>query len=178
MSRSPSAGGRGPRRRINFVSKARGRVVEKISLAIVDPQTLAVAALIAELDAYQANLYPAASNHFLPVAALRAPNVRVVAATFEGTIAGCGAVVAQREYAEIKRMFVAEPFRRFGIGRGILAELEAIAKQLGLRIARLESGIHQPEALRFYERAGYVRRAEFGSYTPDPLSVFMEKALA
>ncbi len=149
----------------------------EFSLAIVDSRTPAVAALIAELDAYQSNLYPAGSNHFLPVAALRAPNVRVVGANFDGTLAGCGAVVDQHEYAEIKRMFVAEPFRRFGIGRRILSELEAIAKQSGLRIARLESGIHQPEALRFYERAGYVRRAEFGSYTPDPLSVFMEKAI-
>ena len=151
--------------------------VREISTAIVDPRTPAVAALIAELDAYQSNLYPAASNHLLPVAALRASNVHVVGATFDGTLAGCGAVVAQREYAEIKRMFVAEPFRRFGIGRSILAELEAIAKQSGLRSARLESGIHQLEALRFYERAGYVRRAEFGSYTPDPLSVFLEKAI-
>jgi len=65
----------------------------KISLAIVDPRTAAVAALIAELDAYQSDLYPAASNHLLPVAALRAPNVRVIGATFDGTLAGCGAVV-------------------------------------------------------------------------------------
>ncbi|MBA3506794.1 MAG: GNAT family N-acetyltransferase [Betaproteobacteria bacterium] len=150
----------------------------KISLAIVDPRTAAVAALIAELDAYQSDLYPAASNHLLPVAALRAPNVRVIGATFDGTLAGCGAVVDQGAYAEIKRMFVAAPFRRFGVACSILAELETIANKSGLRIARLESGIHQTEALRFYERAGYVRRAEFGSYTPDPLSVFMEKAIA
>jgi len=151
--------------------------VSKVSFAIIDPRTPAVAALIAELDVYQSSLYPAASNHLLPIAALCAPNVRVVGATVAGTLAGCGAVVDQRDYAEIKRMFVAEPFRRFGIGHSILLELEALAKKAGLRIARLESGIHQPEALRLYERAGYVRRAEFGSYGPDALSVFMEKPI-
>jgi putative acetyltransferase len=43
---------------------------------------------------------------------------------------------------------------------------------------RLETGISQPDALRLYERAGYVRRGPFGNYGPDPLSVFMEKSLA
>jgi len=152
--------------------------VPRIALTLVDPRTPAVAALIAELDFYQTNLYPPASNHLLPISALLAPNIHVVGATVDGTLAGCGAIVDEREYAEIKRMFVAERFRRFGVGRRILAELEAIVRQAGISVARLESGIHQLEALGLYERAGYARRAEFGSYAPDPLSVFMEKAIA
>jgi putative acetyltransferase len=44
-----------------------------------------------------------------------------------------------------------------------------------MRLFRLETGCLQPEALRFYERAGYKRRGPFGSYGPDPNSVFMEK---
>ena len=47
----------------------------------------------------------------------------------------------------------------------------------GMTVLWLETGIHQPEALRLYERAGYVRREPFGSYQPDSLSVFMEKRL-
>jgi putative acetyltransferase len=42
---------------------------------------------------------------------------------------------------------------------------------------RLETGIHQPEALGLYRAAGFVERGPFGPYRPDPLSVFMEKPL-
>jgi putative acetyltransferase len=45
----------------------------------------------------------------------------------------------------------------------------------GCRIFRLETGIHQHEALAFYAAAGYQRRGRFGDYPDDPLSVFMEK---
>ena len=47
-----------------------------------------------------------------------------------------------------------------------------------MHVARLETGIHQPEALGLYRRLGYVERGPFGSYALDPLSVFFEKRLA
>ena len=40
---------------------------------------------------------------------------------------------------------------------------------------RLETGIHQAEALALYRRAGYAERGPFGEYAPDPLSHFFEK---
>ena len=60
------------------------------------------------------------------------------------------------------------------IDEGFFASLAA-----GDRIAmlRLETGIHNTEALRTYRRAGYRERNPFGDYAPDPLSVFMEKRL-
>ena len=48
----------------------------------------------------------------------------------------------------------------------------------GVTVARLETGIRQPEALALYERCGYARIAPFGDYREDPLSVFLEKWLA
>ena len=45
----------------------------------------------------------------------------------------------------------------------------------GLPLLRLETGIHNTEALALYRRAGFVECAPFGDYAPDPLSVFMEK---
>ena len=44
-------------------------------------------------------------------------------------------------------------------------------------VARLEAGPMQPEALALYAKLGYEDRGPFGPYKPDPLSVFMEKAL-
>ena len=48
----------------------------------------------------------------------------------------------------------------------------------GLLLARLETGIRQPEALGLYRASGYREIGPFGDYGPDPLSVFMEKNLA
>jgi len=42
---------------------------------------------------------------------------------------------------------------------------------------RLETGIHQKEAIRLYERYGFVRRPPFGEYRVDPLSLYFEKIL-
>ena len=89
---------------------------------------------------------------------------------------GCGALLRDpRGWGEVKRMFVRPEQRGRGIGKRVLAELEAIARDARLPLLRLETGIHNADALALYRRAGFVECAPFGDYTPDPLSVFMEK---
>jgi len=80
-------------------------------------------------------------------------------------------------YGELKRMFVAPAARGLGLGRRLLDRIERQARWEGLDCLRLETGIHQPEALELYRSAGYTPREPFGDYAPDPLSVFMEKRL-
>ena len=82
------------------------------------------------------------------------------------------------DYAEVKRVYVPPRARGLGLARAMMARLEAEALAEGRGILRLETGIHQPEALGLYEALGYARRGPFGDYGPDPLSVFMEKPLA
>ena len=143
-----------------------------------DPASPAARELIERLDILMSSLYPAESNHLLSVEALRQPNVTFLTAGVDGDVAGCGAFVNQGgEYAEIKRMFVLPEFRGLKLGRRILEELENRARASRLALARLETGIHQPEALILFERAGYQRRGPFGDYSEDPLSIFMEKKL-
>ncbi|WP_374603740.1 GNAT family N-acetyltransferase [Niveibacterium sp.] len=151
--------------------------VADLRIAPADPGEPAIRDLIAELDALMHALYPAESNHLLDFETLRQPYVRFLAAQLAGDVVGCGAYVAYSDYAEIKRMFVAPRCRGLGIARRLLATLEADAVKAGLPLTRLETGIHQPEALSLYERAGYRTRPPFGNYAEDPLSVFMEKAL-
>ncbi len=149
-----------------------------IVIKVSDPASPSARELIEKLDAYQRDLYPAESNHLLPVEALRQPNVTFLTASVDGSVAGCGAIVNQSgEYAEIKRMFVSPERRGLKIGRLILEELEKLARASGLECARLETGVHQLEALALYEKAGYQRRGPFGDYSEDPLSIFMEKKL-
>ena len=150
-----------------------------LRIQVEDPASLEARGLIEQLDGYLAGLYPAESNHLLPVEALRQPNVTFITANVDGAVAGCGAFVNQDgEYAEIKRMFVLPEFRGLKLGRRILEELEKLAQASGLESARLETGVHQSEALFLYEKAGYQRRGPFGGYSDDPLSVFMEKKLS
>lgn len=133
-------------------------------------------ALIEALDAYLAPLYPAGSQHGLSLAALLKPGVSfALARDAAGTACGCGALLLLDDYAELKRMYVPPDRRGQGLGRALLQFLEDHAGAQGRRVLRLETGIHQPEALRLYETNGYQRCLPFGDYRPDPLSVFMEK---
>jgi putative acetyltransferase len=134
--------------------------------------------MLARLDAYCAALYPAESNHLMDVASLLRDGVLfLVARDVDGSAVGCAALVDRDGYGEVKRMFVDERRRGLGTGRKLLDHLAMFARMAGLGILRLETGIHQPEAIGLYERAGFVRRAPFGDYAEDPLSIFMEKQL-
>ena len=143
----------------------------------VDPACLDARALIDELDAFLTSMYPAESNHLLSIESLQAPEVTFLLLRVDGKAAGCGAFVRHGDYAELKRMFVRPEYRGLKLGRRLVDELESRILLGGIRAARLETGIRQVEALALYEKAGYVRRGEFGEYAADPLSVFMEKQL-
>jgi GNAT superfamily N-acetyltransferase len=142
------------------------------------PDQPAVRALVEALDDYQRGLYPAESNHLLDLAALLRPEVLfAVARDVQGEAVGIAALVQQGDAGELKRMFVPTSQRGRGTAKALLAWLQAQALRRGLRRLQLETGIHQPEAIGLYERAGFVRRGPFGDYREDPLSVFMEKPL-
>ncbi|MDR3418077.1 MAG: GNAT family N-acetyltransferase [Nevskia sp.] len=150
-----------------------------MQIALESPEQPDVVQLIARLDEYQSGLYPAESNHLLDLASLKQPHVLfAVARDNAGLALGCGAVVLQRDFSELKRMFVLPGLRGRGIGNAILGFLEAAAIQRGSALLMLETGIRQVEALRLYERAGFQRCGPFGDYADDPLSVFMRKKVS
>jgi GNAT superfamily N-acetyltransferase len=78
---------------------------------------------------------------------------------------------------EIKRMYVLPDARNRGVGRAIVAVLEAEARRLGVRRLVLETGERQPEAIALYSRAGFQQIPLFGEYIGSPLSVCMAKTL-
>jgi putative acetyltransferase len=142
------------------------------------PDQPEVRSMLARLDAYCAALYPAESNHLMDIESLMQDGVLfLVARDVDGSAVGCAALVNRDGYGEVKRMFVDERKRGLGTGRKLLDHLAMFARMAGLGVLRLETGIHQPEAIGLYERAGFVRRAPFGDYAQDPLSLFMEKRL-
>jgi GNAT superfamily N-acetyltransferase len=109
---------------------------------------------------------------------LAPPTGAFVIAWLGSRAVGCGGV---RRYAarvgELKRMFVAPPFRGRGVSRLVLAALEERARALGYGRLILETGVRQPEALRLYETSGYTPIDAYGFYRTSPLSRCYAKAL-
>ena len=112
------------------------------------------------------------------ITADRADSADAMPLISEGRPAGCGGVqIFGTEYAELKRMYVRPEFRGRRIGKLLLDHLAARAQEAGVRLLRLETGIHQSAAVRLYEAYGFRRRMAFAPYRDDPLSLYYEKSL-
>ena len=136
--------------------------------------------LIAALDAGLAELYPPEQRFGpnLKAQHLEGGRGAFLIARDGGRAVGCGAVrVLNPTTAEVKRMYVELDQRGKGVGRAVLASLEAAAKQLGVRRLVLETGIYQDAALTFYRRAGFTQVDCWGEYASSPTSICLEKPL-
>lgn len=150
-----------------------------VVIAIEPPRQAEVMRLLELSDAYAASLYPAESNHMVDVATLEKPVVSFFVARREGTVLGCGALVAAEDgTGEIKRMFVAEAARGLKLGKRLIEAILERAGELSLSVVRLETGIHQPQAIGLYRAYGFTEIGPFADYRSDPLSIFMEKRLS
>jgi GNAT superfamily N-acetyltransferase len=143
------------------------------------PDTPDAIALITELEACLELLYPRESRHGYSVQKLIAQGVAFFVLRHDGTPAGCGGVqLFGTEYGELKRMYVRPRFRSRGFAKLMLEHLAGYARNRRVGLLRLETGIHQKEAIGLYEGAGYCEIQPFGEYKPDPLSRFYEKRIA
>ena len=147
-------------------------------IAIEDARQPELLALLADSDTYYAALYPAESNQLLDAAVLAAADVTFLVARVSNRAAGFGALLRHGvAFGEIKRLYVVPSMRGQKLGRLLLNALEERARADELPYLRLETGTKQPEAIGLYHSAGYSEIPPFGSYKPDPLSIFMEKQL-
>lgn len=134
--------------------------------------------LIEELDNTMFQFYPKEHMYGLHPNEERDPLLHFFV-IYEGeNIAGCGALrVLDSTIGELKRMYVRPAFRRRGISRLLINHLESTARELGLKIVRLETGPMQHEAIGLYKSSGYVDIPPYGEYVGSPVSVCMEKVL-
>lgn len=96
----------------------------------------------------------------------------------DGQDVSCGGVCRfDKETAEIRRMYVMPELRGAGFSRPMLGALEDEARSLGYRRVRLETGVHQHEALGLYRSSGFEEIPRYGPYVDDELSVCFEKLL-
>jgi GNAT superfamily N-acetyltransferase len=117
----------------------------------------AARALVAAMEAWVADGYgPVAPDRTSVVAPaeMEPPDGDYVAVWRDGEpVAGGGVRRLDRHTAEIKRMYVEPAHRGTGLGRRLLAEIEAAARDLGFTRARLDT---HTRGAQFYLAAGYV----------------------
>jgi putative acetyltransferase len=87
----------------------------------------------------------------------------------EGEPVGCGGLrLLDAETAELKRMYVSPAVRGLGLGRRLVAALEAEARALGVRRLVLETGVRQVAALALYRATGFQPIPLYGEYCLSP----------
>jgi putative acetyltransferase len=123
---------------------------------------------------------PPESCHVMDPEELSAADARMLAVFDKERALGVGAfkAISQTE-AELKSMHTSTEARGRGVARLILQALIKQARAAGYRRVSLETG-SQPEfhaAQQLYLREGFAVCLPFGSYTEDPLSVFMTREI-
>jgi putative acetyltransferase len=156
--------------------------IDQITVELVADATDDVCALIGELDQILSAEYPPEQRHGLALDAIFAPGIRFFLARLNGLAAGCGGVAFFEDFAEVKRMYVRDVARGRGVAQALLARIEKEARDSGSVLLKLETGVRQLAALRFYRRAGFRDCAAFGAYAamePQAIatSVFLQKQL-
>ena len=148
-----------------------------IAVEPADPRSPAATALLQASHALMQSLFPAGACHFLRIDALCGPDVHFVTARRGDVVMGCGAVMQQGDYAELKSIYVEEEFRGQGAAEAILRALEDHAIEANVPMLRLETGTGLDAAHRLYAKHGFRKCGPFGAYEDSAFSVFMEKPL-
>lgn len=95
-----------------------------------------------------------------------------------GQAVGCGCwKLLDQETPEIKRMFVNPDYRGQQISQKILSVIEDDIKSNGFKKSVLETGSEMNQAIRFYEKQGYVIIPNFGEFINDDQCVCLSKVL-
>ncbi|MEQ1491199.1 MAG: GNAT family N-acetyltransferase [Terricaulis sp.] len=141
-----------------------------------------VRALVKELNTWALDQTPREFTHHMTVDQMAQADTTVfIARDGAGKAIGMGALKRQGEgLGEVKRMYTVPDARGTGLAGRIVANIEGVARQEGLRRLALETGAVPgfAAAWRVYERAGFKRCGAFLDYPPDsPHNIYYEKLL-
>jgi putative acetyltransferase len=116
------------------------------------------------------------SAHALDLSGLKSPDVHFWSAWEEDRVIAVGALKRLSDsQGEVKSMHTAQSHRRKGVASAMLRHIIASARQMKLSRLSLETGSwpYFNAAREMYKQHGFVECPPFGSYVPDPNSVFM-----
>lgn len=124
---------------------------------------------------------PPESIHMMDAAELDIPQVHFFVMRVDAKPVAMGAFkIFESTHAEIKSMHVLAEHRGTGLSRVMLSHLIAAAQTAGVTRLSLETGSQAAflPARMLYEKAGFTECPPFGTYVPDPMSIFMTRTLA
>ena len=139
--------------------------------------------VLALLEEHLSDMYatsPPESVHALDVKALKASNITFFSGWKQQQLAGCVAIkTLDTHSAELKSMRTAKLFRGCGVASQLLLFALEHAKMEGFSSVSLETGTQDYflAARTLYKKFGFVDCGPFGSYSVDPNSHFMTRAL-
>ena len=149
-----------------------------VSIQPEDPLSSLVSGLVAELWDELLRRYGDDGSQPFRAEDVLGPRSCFLILYLNGDPAGCGGLKElDQDTGEVKRMYVRGAARGHGLGRMLLLELEARARDFGYRRLKLETGAPQPEAIQLYESAGYREIPGYGTYKDDPRTRSFEKWL-
>lgn len=134
---------------------APGALALKVGDPTRPPGATLLGAMTAELQTLYGDPDRLARPHLDPSEMLPPTGTYLVGWVGDQAVAGGGLRKLTERTAEIKRMYVDRAWRGKGIAAVLLEGLEDVARELGYRALRLDTGALQPHARRLYERAGY-----------------------
>lgn len=102
-------------------------------------------------------------------------SVLFIAESKGSPVGSIGLYPFEEDVAELDAMYVAPEERGKGLSQRLMAVAERFARQNKFRTIKLRAGEPQPEALRFYEKAGFQSTEPFGKWKSDPTARCFEK---
>ncbi|WP_214327585.1 bifunctional helix-turn-helix transcriptional regulator/GNAT family N-acetyltransferase [Nonomuraea sediminis] len=135
-------------------------VASMVRVAVTDPRHPDARHCVREYFAELGRRFEAGFDPGLSISAddeeLTPPRGLLLVATLHDEPVGCGALKLHDDgVAEVKRMWVSPSVRGLGLGRRLLAELEAQAVRHAARTLRLETNRTLTEAIALYRAAGF-----------------------
>ncbi|MBM3628492.1 MAG: GNAT family N-acetyltransferase [Alphaproteobacteria bacterium] len=124
---------------------------------------------------------PPGSAHVFSVEKLATPDIDFWAAWGGSALLGVGAMKPlDAKHGEVKSMHTLEAARGRGVGGAILRHIIASSRARGLTRLSLETGsfAYFAPAVSLYKAHGFVECPPFGSYGPDPNSLFLTLSLS
>lgn len=150
-----------------------------VDIAVETPLSDDVRRLVAALNEAALKLTPREFTHHLTVDQMAGPDMTLFVARANGVAVAMGALRRHPgRIGEVKRMYTMPEHQGRGLGRRILAEIEALARREGLTSLVLETGNNFDAALHVYRRDGFRECGPVLDYPPTPYTAFFEKPLS
>lgn len=163
---------------MDMIASALGR--ERIAIEEMDPRSETARHCLGEYYTELARRF----EHGFEVSRSRDPQAKdmvrprgaFLVAMSDGLPLGCAGLKGSGgDTAEVKRVWVAPSARGLGVARRLMAAVEAKARDLGIRMLRLDTNRALPEARALYLKSGWTEIARFND---DPYAdFFFEKRL-